>query len=87
MIDAEAEDLTTCCRGGTSVPTYKDLLGLVRICFNQARRTKSSEPSAALFRLAREYNRRAAELETAKNHEQHASRDNQRVTREIVISA
>jgi hypothetical protein len=48
------------------MPTYRDLLELARICFDQARRTQSSQASATLFRLAREYNSRAAELDSTK---------------------
>jgi hypothetical protein len=48
------------------MPTYKDLVELARICLGQARRAQNSQASAALYQLAREYSRRAAELDTAR---------------------
>jgi hypothetical protein len=51
---------------GDTMPTYKDLVELARICLSQARTAHNSEASAALLRLAREYSSRAAELDSTK---------------------
>jgi hypothetical protein len=42
--------------------TYRDLIELARICTKQARATKSQDVAAELRRMAKEYERRAAEL-------------------------
>jgi hypothetical protein len=47
---------------GDTTPTYEDLVALARICLRQALMARNLETSAALFRLAHEYRRRAAEI-------------------------
>jgi hypothetical protein len=42
--------------------TYKDLVELARICVEHARAAKNFEAAAALKRIAKEYQQRAAEL-------------------------
>jgi hypothetical protein len=54
-------------RVGDTMPTYKDLVELAQICLGQAPTAQNSEASAALYQLARDYNRRAAELGAARN--------------------
>jgi hypothetical protein len=48
--------------GGDTMPTYEDLIALAHICHRQALTVPSLGASAALFRLAHEYKRRAAEM-------------------------
>ena len=55
-----------CNEWGDTMPTYKDLVELARICLSQARMAHNTEASAALFRLSQEYGRRATELDSAK---------------------
>jgi len=47
------------------MPIKSDLIELARICLEQARLTKSANVMAALRRMAKEYRRRAAQLDTA----------------------
>ena len=47
------------------MPTKSDLIELARICLKQARLTKKRVVTAALRRMAKEYERRAALLDTA----------------------
>jgi hypothetical protein len=43
--------------------TYRDLIELARICREQARAIKTPDVAAELRRMAKEYERRAAQLE------------------------
>jgi hypothetical protein len=45
------------------MPSKTDLIELARICLKQARATKNAKASTILRRMARKYNRRAAQLE------------------------
>jgi hypothetical protein len=47
------------------MPTKSDLVELARICLKQPRVTKNAVVVAALRRMAKEYQRRAAQLDTA----------------------
>jgi hypothetical protein len=47
------------------MPTKSDLVELARICLKQARVAKSAVATAALRRMAKEYQRRAAQLDRA----------------------
>ena len=47
------------------MPTKSDLVELARICLRQARATKDAKLTAVLRRMAKEYQRRAAQLERA----------------------
>jgi hypothetical protein len=44
------------------MPTYDDLVELAEICLRQARAAKSRAVAAELRRMAKEYQKRAAEL-------------------------
>jgi hypothetical protein len=45
------------------MPSKSDLIELARICLKQARLTKKRVVTAALRRMAKEYQRRAAQLD------------------------
>jgi hypothetical protein len=45
------------------MPTYTDLLELAKICARQARASANPEVAQELRRLAREYQKKAADLE------------------------
>ena len=49
-----------------SMQTYVDLVELAKICMRQARDTKSRQVAAELRRLAKDYQKRAAELNSGK---------------------
>lgn len=51
---------------GSAMRTYEDLAELARICMRQARETKSRAVAAELRRMAKDYQRRAADLEGGK---------------------
>jgi hypothetical protein len=44
------------------MPTHEDLIALARICLRQALTVRNVEQSAEFFRLAHEYECRAAEM-------------------------
>jgi hypothetical protein len=46
--------------------TYEDLVELAKVCLRQARRTKSRNVAAELRRMAKDYQKRAAELDSGK---------------------
>jgi hypothetical protein len=46
--------------------TYEDLVELAKICMRQARDTKSRQVAAELRRMAKDYQKRAAELNSGK---------------------
>ena len=50
---------------GALMPTYDDLIELAEICLRQARAAKSRAVAAELRRMAKEYQKRAAELSSA----------------------
>jgi hypothetical protein len=47
------------------MPTKSDLIELARICLEQARLARRADVIAALRRMAKDYRRRAAQLDTA----------------------
>jgi hypothetical protein len=47
------------------MPSKIDLIELARICLKQARATKDAKLTTVLRRMAKEYQRRAAQLERA----------------------
>jgi hypothetical protein len=47
---------------GGMMQSYDDLIELARICHEQARATKAPDVSAELNRMAKEYERRATQL-------------------------
>jgi hypothetical protein len=49
---------------GTTMQTYGDLVELARICMKQSRHADSKEVAAELRRMAKDYQRRAAELDS-----------------------
>jgi hypothetical protein len=48
------------------IQTYEDLVELAKICVGQARETKSRKVAAELRRMAKDYQKRAAELSNGK---------------------
>jgi hypothetical protein len=46
------------------VPTYKDMVELAKICARQARAASNPEVAQELQRLAKEYQKKAADLES-----------------------
>jgi len=46
--------------------TYVDLVELAKICLGQARKTRSRKVAAELRRMAKDYQKRAAELNSGK---------------------
>jgi hypothetical protein len=56
------------CSRERTVPmqTYEDLVELAKVCLRQARRTKSRNVAAELRRMAKDYQKRAAELDSGK---------------------
>jgi len=49
-----------------SMQTYEDLVELAKICVGQARKTKSRKVAAELRRMAKDYQKRAAALNSGK---------------------
>ena len=49
------------------MPTYDDLIELAEICLRQTHAAKSRTVSAELRRMAKEYQKRAAELDSGKH--------------------
>ena len=47
------------------MPTYEDLVELADVCLRQARLAKSRAVAAELRRMAKEYKKRASELDRA----------------------
>jgi len=60
--------LAPACSREPTVPmqTYEDLVELAKICMRQARETKSRQVAAELRRMAKDYQKRAAELNSGK---------------------
>ena len=48
------------------MPSYQDLVELAEICLSQAHRVKSRAVAAELRRMAKDYQKRAGELDSGK---------------------